>query len=182
MAQLVGRLTALKVDRVKKPGMYADGGGLYLQVTGDGSDRTAKSWIYRFTRRGKVRRIGVGRMGRGDEPPAFEAPAMSTRYVRLGPGLVDEERALEVKLALARLPAHATSGDVGPTLLAGVQAFFEGDAFVLEEVPHRVVAHHNAAVGELGHQAPQCHIGPRRDPRQKPLPLTGKRIRPPPTH
>jgi hypothetical protein len=28
MAHLVGRLTALKVAKVKKPGMYADGAGL----------------------------------------------------------------------------------------------------------------------------------------------------------
>jgi hypothetical protein len=30
MAQFVGRLTALKVLRTRKPGMYADGAGLYL--------------------------------------------------------------------------------------------------------------------------------------------------------
>ena len=33
MAHYVGRLTALKVMKVKAPGMYADGAGLYLQVT-----------------------------------------------------------------------------------------------------------------------------------------------------
>src|SRR5262249_42671196 len=34
----------------------ADGGGLYLQVTGDG----AKSWIYRFSLHGKAREMGLG--------------------------------------------------------------------------------------------------------------------------
>jgi len=29
MAQLIGRLTALKVARLSEPGLYADGGGLY---------------------------------------------------------------------------------------------------------------------------------------------------------
>ena len=29
----MGRLTALKVEKAKEPGMYADGGGLYLRVT-----------------------------------------------------------------------------------------------------------------------------------------------------
>ena len=29
MAHFVGRLTALKVMKVKKPGLYADGAGLY---------------------------------------------------------------------------------------------------------------------------------------------------------
>ena len=33
MARTIGRLTALKVDKAKRPGMYADGGGLYLRVT-----------------------------------------------------------------------------------------------------------------------------------------------------
>ena len=36
--------------------MYADGGGLYLQVTGAG----AKSWIFRFTLRGHAREMGLG--------------------------------------------------------------------------------------------------------------------------
>lgn len=60
MAQLVGRLTALKVDRIKKPGMYADGNGLYLQVTGDGDKRVAKPWIYRFMFGGKEYYMGLG--------------------------------------------------------------------------------------------------------------------------
>ena len=33
MARAIGRLTALKVEKAKEPGMYADGGGLYLRVT-----------------------------------------------------------------------------------------------------------------------------------------------------
>ena len=36
--------------------MYADGAGLYLQVTGAG----AKSWIYRFSLNGKAREMGLG--------------------------------------------------------------------------------------------------------------------------
>jgi len=36
--------------------MYADGGGLYLQVTGSG----AKSWIYRFSLHGSAREMGLG--------------------------------------------------------------------------------------------------------------------------
>jgi len=60
MAHLVGRLTALKVAKVKKPGMYADGAGLYLQVSGDGENTPAKSWIYRFTLRGRSREMGLG--------------------------------------------------------------------------------------------------------------------------
>jgi integrase len=53
------RLTALKVARTKTPGMYADGGGLYLQVT-EGTTGINKSWIYRFTLAGKTREMGLG--------------------------------------------------------------------------------------------------------------------------
>jgi hypothetical protein len=60
MAHLVGRLTALKVAKVKKSGMYADGAGLYLQVSGDGENTLAKSWIFRFTLRGRSREMGLG--------------------------------------------------------------------------------------------------------------------------
>jgi integrase len=40
----IGKLKALNVTRAKEPGMYGDGGGLYLQVTGAG----AKSWVFRY--------------------------------------------------------------------------------------------------------------------------------------
>jgi integrase len=56
MARTVGKLAALKVGRPLKPGMYADGAGLYLQVTGAG----AKSWIFRFSLHGKAREMGLG--------------------------------------------------------------------------------------------------------------------------
>jgi integrase len=50
------RLTALRVSKATNPGMYADGGGLYLQVTGVG----ARSWIYRFSLAGRSREMGLG--------------------------------------------------------------------------------------------------------------------------
>src|SRR5260370_4523069 len=57
----IGRLTAWRVARATAPGMYADGGGLYLQVTVNGRDgEPAKSWIYRYTLRGRAREMGLG--------------------------------------------------------------------------------------------------------------------------
>jgi integrase len=56
MARQIGRLTALAVSRAKTAGMYADGGGLYLQVTAAG----ARTWIYRFTLQGRTRDMGLG--------------------------------------------------------------------------------------------------------------------------
>jgi integrase len=56
MARATGRLSALKVSRaVRKPGMYPDGGGLYLQVTPGGA-----SWVYRYMLDGRAREMGLG--------------------------------------------------------------------------------------------------------------------------
>ena len=56
MAQTVNQLTATKVQKLKASGMYPDGAGLYLQVTGEG----AKWWIMRYSLRGKAREMGLG--------------------------------------------------------------------------------------------------------------------------
>lgn len=55
-AQVTGRLTALAVKNATKPGLYNDGKGLYLQVTASGT----KSWLYRYTFKGKTRDMGLG--------------------------------------------------------------------------------------------------------------------------
>jgi integrase len=52
----LSRLRPLTVERTKAAGMYADGGGLYLQV----KSTTAKSWIFRFVVDGRERHMGLG--------------------------------------------------------------------------------------------------------------------------
>jgi Arm DNA-binding domain len=56
MAREVHRLTALAISKKKKPGTYADGGGLWLQVTETGT----KSWCFRFMLDGRAREMGLG--------------------------------------------------------------------------------------------------------------------------
>jgi len=41
------------------PGLYADGGNLYLQVTVNG-ETVNRSWIFRFAINGKRREMGLG--------------------------------------------------------------------------------------------------------------------------
>jgi hypothetical protein len=48
---MAGRLKPLDVERLIQPGKYADGGGLYLIVTGP----TSKSWSYRYWKDRKER-------------------------------------------------------------------------------------------------------------------------------
>src|SRR5215469_8109009 len=63
MGRTLGKLNALKVSRLSAPGMYGDGGGLYLQVTGDGDETISKSWVYRFSLHGRAREMGLGSFG-----------------------------------------------------------------------------------------------------------------------
>jgi integrase len=54
----LNKLTALRVTKAK-PGMHADGGGLYLRVGASGA-AGAKSWIFRYSVDGKERYLGLG--------------------------------------------------------------------------------------------------------------------------
>jgi integrase len=56
MAALIEQLTALRVQREKRPGMHHDGRGLYLCISKSG----ARSWIFRYMLDGKRHEIGLG--------------------------------------------------------------------------------------------------------------------------
>jgi integrase len=56
MARTSEKLTALKVEKEKRPGLYGDGSGLYLRVTPEG----AKNWVYRFMLKRRARSMGLG--------------------------------------------------------------------------------------------------------------------------
>jgi len=49
-------LTAIGVNKAKKPGRYGDGRGLYLQVSNSG----VKSWLFRYVQHGRERWMGLG--------------------------------------------------------------------------------------------------------------------------
>ncbi|MFC0131505.1 integrase [Massilia eurypsychrophila] len=56
MAGTIHRLKALAVAQNTTPGLYSDGGGLYLQIMKAG----AKSWLFRYMRQSKARSVGLG--------------------------------------------------------------------------------------------------------------------------
>ncbi len=59
MARQINKLSDRGVKAEKKQGRYADGHGLYLQVSNSGS----KSWLFRFMMDGKSRQMGLGSFG-----------------------------------------------------------------------------------------------------------------------
>jgi integrase len=56
MGRDIGKLTHVKIANAKKPGTYADGGNLYLQVSVWGT----KSWVFRYMIDGKRQQMGLG--------------------------------------------------------------------------------------------------------------------------
>ena len=50
------RLTALQINKLKRPGLYADGGGLCLQI----QDGPTKSWVFRYMLARRPRKMGLG--------------------------------------------------------------------------------------------------------------------------
>jgi hypothetical protein len=55
MPQRARGLTAAQVQKGTTPGRFGDGGGLYLLVR----SREAKFWLFRYTRHGKMREMGL---------------------------------------------------------------------------------------------------------------------------
>ena len=56
MARTTHRLNPLAVRQQTKPGLHADGNGLYLSVSKTG----AKSWLYIYTSKKKRVELGLG--------------------------------------------------------------------------------------------------------------------------
>ncbi len=56
MAREINRLSPQGVKNETKPGMHADGNGLYLRVDGDGNKR----WAFLYRWQGKRREMGLG--------------------------------------------------------------------------------------------------------------------------
>jgi integrase len=56
MARAIARLKDVTVRKASKPGMLADGGGLYLRIGPTGG----KSWVFRYRRAGRLHDVGLG--------------------------------------------------------------------------------------------------------------------------
>lgn len=56
---ILHRLTQTDLKR-RKPGMYGDGGGLWLQITTGAAGHANRSWLFRFAISGRRREMGLG--------------------------------------------------------------------------------------------------------------------------
>jgi Arm DNA-binding domain len=89
-------LTVLRITKLKKPGRYGDGGGLYLQVQGT----TACSWLLRYERNGRERWLGLGRLS--DTPLKLARERARAARQKLWDGIdpIDDRRAERARRAL----------------------------------------------------------------------------------
>jgi len=78
MPRMLNRLTAMKVVKAKRPGLLADGGGLYLRIAPGGS----KQFIFRYAVNGRLRDMGIGPTHTVDLAMAREK-ALEARRLRL---------------------------------------------------------------------------------------------------
>jgi len=97
MAREIERLKALTVERLKKPGLYADGGGLYLQIKSGGG----KSWLFRFKRHGRTRDMGLGSFTTIGLAEARDAAAQARKLCQGGIDPIAHRDAQRAALRLA---------------------------------------------------------------------------------
>jgi integrase len=60
MARGINKLSARSVASANEPGLYGDGGNLYLQVADVDGKGITKAWIFRFMLAGRARKMGLG--------------------------------------------------------------------------------------------------------------------------
>lgn len=105
MSRAEKRLSAREVLALTKPGMHADGGGLYLRI----DDKGGKSWIFRYMLDGKRRDMGLGSASHLSLAGAREARDAARAAQRQG---VDPIRAREAApSARAAIPTFGEAAD-----------------------------------------------------------------------
>ena len=122
MPKKVNRLSALKVVGAKQAGFYADGDGLYLQVTDGGS----RSWVFRFKTGGRSRDMGLGSLNTVGLAEAREMAAECRRQRLQG---IDPIEARKSERAQAQLDAarSITFDDCRDKFIASHRAAWAND-------------------------------------------------------
>jgi integrase len=105
----LNRLTAVKVQQARKSGLYADGGGLHLQVTQGVDGSLNKSWLFRFSVRDASKRsgrrerwMGLGSIGTVNLVDARAAALDARKLCRSAIDPIEARNAAKAATALAQ--------------------------------------------------------------------------------
>ncbi len=85
-----GKLNALTVRRITRPGRYGDGGGLWLQVR----DAGRRSWLLRYMLAGRAREMGLGAEADVSLAEARELAREARKLARSGVDPIEHRREL----------------------------------------------------------------------------------------
>ena len=96
MDRTLHRLSARKVATTSERGRYADGGGLYLQVSNQGT----KSWLFRFMLNGKSRQMGLGALHTVSLAEAREAALRCRKLLQDGKDPIEERNRARISRQL----------------------------------------------------------------------------------
>jgi integrase len=100
VARTINRLSHRKVETLKQPGMYSDGGGLYLQVTEGSDDTPRKSWLFRYAVAGRERQMGLGPLSDVPLAEARDRASAAREMRRAGKDPIAEREALRAQASL----------------------------------------------------------------------------------
>ena len=110
------KINAAKLRTLSKPGVYGDGFGLYLQVR----DADHRSWIFRYSLRGRARWMGLGTVTDVSLADARDAAQAARQHVRAGRDPLDAKRAREAEEA-SRAGLN-TFGEIGAAYISAHEA------------------------------------------------------------
>jgi hypothetical protein len=103
------KLSQTRADKIKAPGRYGDGRGLYLQVTPTGS----RSWLLRYELRGRERAMGLGPCADFTLDEARERARMARQLLKddIDPLFVAHEKRAQAAQASAKLITFQQAAD-----------------------------------------------------------------------
>ena len=116
------RWTAIAVARLKQPGRYAMGDGLYLQV----SPAKTKAWVFRYMRGGAARHMGLGPVGVVSLASARDKARECRRQLLEGMDPIEVRKA-ERQSALLKAAAGATFRECADRMIAAHEAAWRNE-------------------------------------------------------
>lgn len=114
MPRTMHRLSARAAATLKKPGIYADGAGLYLRI----QSASARSWVYIFHLSGKRREMGLG------APPSVSLARARERAQSIRENVADGIDPIASKRVRRDTP---TFGDLADTFIEDRKATVRSD-------------------------------------------------------
>ena len=99
MARQLNRLGVKRIEAMTKPGLFADGGGLYVQV----SPQKTKSWVFRYQIAGVPRKMGLGEVALVSLTDARKKAYAARLLVKDGIDPIEERNARKAALVADRV-------------------------------------------------------------------------------